>query len=218
MALAAKLTDRNAVEMALGEFDRIGRDAFLEKYGFGGAKEYFLVTEEGHYDSKAIFGVAYRNQHGVLLAPDDFSGGASGAARGLADLGYTVEGLDEQVGRLSFDSFEAALKEFRVPVENLTPVRDFVMSRDFVSFFIPPSKPYIAMVAKGDTRATAWVHVGYIWFRNADGTQEGIALPYNRLRSGGGSRSRARIEAAEHECSTPGCGMQLPKSGICEYC
>jgi hypothetical protein len=38
----AKLNDRAAVLSAIAEFDKIGREAFLEKYGFGQAMSYFV--------------------------------------------------------------------------------------------------------------------------------------------------------------------------------
>lgn len=85
----------NAVLAAIREFDVLGRDAFLEKYGFRPAKRY-LVSHEGRlYDSKAVAGVA----HGFLpgrspLKPSEFSGGvgAGQAARVLRDLGFEVPG------------------------------------------------------------------------------------------------------------------------------
>jgi 5-methylcytosine-specific restriction protein A len=64
-----------AVLAALREFDALGREAFLEKYGFDEARSYFLVHEDKRYDSKAIVGAA----HGFLagrepLAANEFSG------------------------------------------------------------------------------------------------------------------------------------------------
>ena len=219
MTSIARLTSRQAVEDALEEFDRLGRFVFLDKYGFGEAKEYFLVTESGSYDSKAIFAAAYEREHGIRLTSDDFSGGKTGAAKWLDELGYTIEGLETTEGRLVFDSFEAALNEFRLPVENITAARAFVADRDFTSFYLPPSRTYIALIARGDSRPSAWVNKGFVWFRNDDGTQEGIAFPYNKLRDGGrNSRQRRREEAERRICPTPGCGMVLPPSGVCDYC
>ena len=215
MVAYSALTDLAAVESALDEFDRLGRAAFLEKYGFGEAREYFLVTDDGHYDSKAIFGVAWGYQHGTPLTSEEFVGGKNGAAGRLSQLGYDIEGLEPRGGRLSFDTFEAALNEFRPPVENITKIREYVMARDFAEFYIPASRPYIAMIAPGDERPSAWVHRGYIWFRNEDGTQGGIALPYNKLRDGGGSRMRRREESRRF-CES--CGMALPATGVCDYC
>ena len=45
-----ELTDCDAVRQALAEFDRLGREAFLEKYGFGPARGYFVVHEGRRYD------------------------------------------------------------------------------------------------------------------------------------------------------------------------
>jgi hypothetical protein len=39
------LSHPQAVLRALAEFDEIGREAFLAKYGFGPARTYFLVHE-----------------------------------------------------------------------------------------------------------------------------------------------------------------------------
>lgn len=85
------LTDRGAIDDAIEEFDRIGRDAFLEQYGFGAAREYFVVTESGRYDSKAIFAAAWFREHGASVTPSRFSGGRHGAGGRLAELGYVVE-------------------------------------------------------------------------------------------------------------------------------
>lgn len=87
MVSYADLTDPNAVEAALDEFDRLGRSTFLDKYGYGEARDYFLVTDRGRYDSKAIFAAAYEAQHGVAVANDEISGGKSSAARRLQELG-----------------------------------------------------------------------------------------------------------------------------------
>ena len=61
------LTDRSAVQAAIDEFDRLGRDASLRTNGFAVARDYFLAMDSGRYDSKAIFGVAYRVQHRMPL-------------------------------------------------------------------------------------------------------------------------------------------------------
>jgi putative restriction endonuclease len=41
----------------------VGREAFLNKYGFGKAHEYFLLLEGKRYDSKVVAGVAFRMEH-----------------------------------------------------------------------------------------------------------------------------------------------------------
>ena len=42
-----------AVHSTLDEFDKLGRDAFLARYGFGPARSYFLIHDGKSYDSKA---------------------------------------------------------------------------------------------------------------------------------------------------------------------
>lgn len=86
------LTDREAVLEAIEEFDAVGRDEFLAKYGFGTARSYFLLYRGARYDSKAIAGVAHGYQHptvGPLRSPD-FSGGKDTVARRLRELGFEV--------------------------------------------------------------------------------------------------------------------------------
>ena len=88
------LTDitQTGVESAVTEFDRIGREAFLNKYGFGEARSYFLIVANKRYDSKAIAGAAHgysRPAEGPLPA-SEFSGGEATVRRTLERLGFTV--------------------------------------------------------------------------------------------------------------------------------
>jgi 5-methylcytosine-specific restriction enzyme B len=83
---------RDAVLQAVAEFDELGRDAFLDHYGFGRARDYLLVVDGKRYDSKAILGAAYgydRPDEGPLTK-DDFSGGAATTAARLKKLGFEV--------------------------------------------------------------------------------------------------------------------------------
>lgn len=82
---------REAVLAAVGEYDRLGQDAFLDKYGFDRARAYVLVHDGKSYDSKAIVGAA----HGFLpgerpLAASEFSGGEATVGRLLRRLGFIV--------------------------------------------------------------------------------------------------------------------------------
>ena len=56
------LSDPAAVEEALAGFDRIGRKAFLEKYGYGIALSWVVIKDGREYDSKAIAGAAHGYQ------------------------------------------------------------------------------------------------------------------------------------------------------------
>lgn len=89
----ADIQDPRSVLAATAEFDAIGREAFLAKYGFRQAREYFLVHAGKAYDSKAIVGAAHGYEfpaRGPLTAKQ-FSGGEATVERKLSQLGFHVE-------------------------------------------------------------------------------------------------------------------------------
>src|SRR5436309_2030056 len=90
----ADITDAQAVHRAVEEFDRLGRDRFLENYGFGRAYNYLLVIKGRLYDSKAIIGAAHAYQTGRPLRSTEFSGGQATVQRKLEELGFEVRVLD----------------------------------------------------------------------------------------------------------------------------
>jgi 5-methylcytosine-specific restriction enzyme B len=92
MALA-DLTEPSAVLKAIEEADTLGRQTFLDKYGFSPSREYFIRHEGRLYDSKAIIGAAHGYQHPDRgpLRSTDFSGGEQTVQRKLEQLGFAVE-------------------------------------------------------------------------------------------------------------------------------
>lgn len=83
---------RTAILAAVAEYDELGQDEFLRKYGFDRARAYLLIHNGKSYDSKAIVGVA----HGFLpgeraLTARDFSGGEATVGRLFRGLGFTVQ-------------------------------------------------------------------------------------------------------------------------------
>jgi 5-methylcytosine-specific restriction protein A len=87
------LTDvtAGAVFSAIAEFHRLGREAFLDEYGFAPSRRYRIRFDGKLYDSKAIAGVA----HGYLpgqsrLKASEFSGGVGHAVTVLRRLGFEV--------------------------------------------------------------------------------------------------------------------------------
>lgn len=94
------INDNKAVLAAVAEYDKLGRERFLEKYGFGKARSYFLVIDGRRYDSKAIIGVAHRHQYpseGALRA-DQFSGGALTVAKILDGMGFIIDRPEQSLG------------------------------------------------------------------------------------------------------------------------
>jgi hypothetical protein len=78
------------VRQAAAEYDELGQEEFLARYGFGRARAYLLIIDGKDYDSKAILGAAYGHATGAPLGPHDFSGGVHGAARALRNLGFEI--------------------------------------------------------------------------------------------------------------------------------
>lgn len=83
-----------AVQAALDEFVRLGRTAFLARYGFGKSRDFLVRDPRTNTlcDSKAIVGAAYGYQHpdSGPMAPLDFSGGMATVVPKLRDLGFEV--------------------------------------------------------------------------------------------------------------------------------
>lgn len=69
----AKLKDvtRKAILLAMIEYNEMGREAFLSKYGYKRANRFYIVKGRRRFDSKAIIGVA------AGLRCNEFSGGAA---------------------------------------------------------------------------------------------------------------------------------------------
>jgi hypothetical protein len=98
MATGMNKLSRWAVEAALDEFIRIGRDAFLEKYRFGAARDFYVLhpLTGQPCDSKAVVGAAYGLQfpdQGPLRA-QDFSGGVATVVKLLKSLGFDLSDGD----------------------------------------------------------------------------------------------------------------------------
>ncbi|CAN7779785.1 DUF3883 domain-containing protein [Variovorax sp. LjRoot84] len=94
-----RLQSSAAVQAALDEFVRLGRTAFLSRYGFGKSRD-FLVRDgrTGQLcDSKAIIGAAFGYQFPDEgpLKPSDFSGGEATVVPKLQRLGFEVVRIGE---------------------------------------------------------------------------------------------------------------------------
>lgn len=112
--MLSQLTDPEAVERAIAEFDDLGRDGFLAKYGFGKGRTFFLVRSGKRYDAKAIVGAAYGFQHGQPLAHASFNGGERTVASRLRQLGFSVsvEPAADLYASLTREMVESAVADF----------------------------------------------------------------------------------------------------------
>jgi hypothetical protein len=87
------INDRAPILEAIQEFDRLGRDQFLRKYGYKDAREFWLIHQGTRYASKAIVGVACKHVTGSKgpLKASEFSGGKATVQRLLESLGFEGE-------------------------------------------------------------------------------------------------------------------------------
>jgi 5-methylcytosine-specific restriction protein B len=83
----------DAVLEAIQEYDALGGDAFLTKYGFDQPRDVLLVHDGRDYPAKAIVGAAHGNQfpEDGPLKPSDFQ--SQTAERRLSAIGFTVRRL-----------------------------------------------------------------------------------------------------------------------------
>ena len=111
MPRASDVSSRHAVLSAIGEFDQIGRDAFLAKYGFGPSREYVVVWNGKEYDSKALLGAAYSHQFDgqERLRSEDFSGGDE-TRRVFERLGFQVRSMADD-GAESADATALGIRD-----------------------------------------------------------------------------------------------------------
>lgn len=100
------LTDPAAVDAAIDEYDALGGETFRKQYGYGKARNLFVIRRGTLYDSKAIAGVAVGKQHPERgpLKSEEFSGGDQTVRKTLEGLGFDVWSSDETA---PFDSTEA---------------------------------------------------------------------------------------------------------------
>lgn len=118
------ITDRRAVLSAIAEFDELGRDRFLAKYGFGRSRGYWLVHDGKRYDSKAIVGAAHGYMQGTTgpLSATKFTGGEASVKRRLESLDFFVETSPAETSRAGEDGRPAFLltwKETGWPYSNI---------------------------------------------------------------------------------------------------
>jgi hypothetical protein len=108
----SRLQSPHAVQEALDEFAKLGRSAFLSRYGFGKSRD-FLVRNPGNgelCDSKAIVGAAYGFQYPEAgpLKPANFSGGEATVVPKLQSLGFEVLRIGEDWTQQEVDATVAA--------------------------------------------------------------------------------------------------------------
>lgn len=80
---------------AIAEYDQLGGEAFLTKYGFGPSRTYLLIHNGRSYDIKGLLAAAHGYQFpelGPLVADKNFTSGLDTTVSKAKELGFEVEG------------------------------------------------------------------------------------------------------------------------------
>lgn len=133
----------------------------------------------------------------------------------------------EQPARHQFSTFEEALRDFKLAVENVPLAREVEKLVPHSGLYIPAqSRAYIAMVEPDGTRIIASINRGYAWVRDDAGSTLGdiavrehdywiVPFPTNSLHASGYSQSKGH---ASDEPICESCHTTLPSSGVCDTC
>lgn len=89
MTTTASALARPDALAAIALFDQLGREAFLDRFGYGHARRWFIRHRGRHYDAKAIAGAA------LGLKASELLGGAKDSNRHLERCGFGVVALEE---------------------------------------------------------------------------------------------------------------------------
>lgn len=233
----ADVTDPNAVLAATREADELGRDRFLQKYGFGESRQYFLRHEGKLYDSKAIIGAAHGFQHPDLgpLTAHDFSGGEQTVQRQLEKLGFAVTMAPESSQMSLQAGIERALAEYPAarqssgfsgshPMSSLfqslaQTLRASEVVKEQAGITVTASTgqgnwaaiPWIALIGEGSTIQSGMYCV-YLFREDGSGVYltlaQGVTEPRNRV-----GRARARDELRDRAAKIRPSLLQLESSG-----
>jgi hypothetical protein len=89
----SRIEHPESVLAAVAEYEDLGEEAFLERYGYAKSQRYFLEIDGRRYDSKAIVGAAFGHEFPEqgFLRTEEFSGGAATVQPLLERLGFSVE-------------------------------------------------------------------------------------------------------------------------------
>ena len=92
--MGMKELTREAVEAVIAEYDQIGRDALLQRYGFSDAQAPAFEYEGQSYDSRAVIAAAWRHlgPGEAPFDPDEAARDERTVARALKQLGFDISG------------------------------------------------------------------------------------------------------------------------------
>lgn len=138
-------------------------------------------------------------------------------ARDRAELELCTE-CDREirgVGRIEYPSFDAACEALNLPVENRPRMREIAARLEYSRVWAPQGRSYVAVGHLDGRAAVAYFNRGFVDVHRESGGYEREEMP-NYAGPSGATRRGVAEERAHPVC--PGCGMQLPATGICDDC
>jgi hypothetical protein len=88
--VAWSVVTRQHVLAAIHEYDEVGQDEFLGRYGFAPTQAGVLRHANHSYDSEALLGASLRYATGTAATSDAFSGSKTAAAKVLRNLDFDI--------------------------------------------------------------------------------------------------------------------------------
>lgn len=183
-----EIADRAPVLRALDEFDRVGREAFLEKYGFRASTHLFVKHEGKRYDIKALAGAThgYADPDTGPLKNNAFSSG-----KPLVDffqrLGFEIESTSDRSMLEHATTLREALQEILsgyldAKSSKIGKTSPMWMAMDQAQAALTElSREYPHILVKSSVGAGNWAAVPWIALldeRLTDTTQNGVYLVY----------------------------------------
>jgi len=88
--VAFSAVTRQHVLSAIREYDEIGQEEFLGRYGFAPSQEHVVRHANQSYDSKVLLGAAVGYATGTAATAEEFASSKTAAATVLRDLDFDV--------------------------------------------------------------------------------------------------------------------------------
>ncbi len=122
------IKNKNSIIQTIKEYDELGKENFLSKYGYGEATTYYIEHNNKEYDSKAIIGVSFKYEYPTEkpLLNSEFNGGIP-VEKKLQSLGFIV--YKKTINNAVIKAFHVLQKP-----STIEEIRETIISNSFYIF------------------------------------------------------------------------------------
>lgn len=123
------IKNRSSILSSIKEYDKVGKDNFLNKYGYKDSRKYYLSYNGKEYDSKAIVGVAFQYEYPTepYLQSTEFSGGKNTVVKLLNSFDFIV--TEKSIVNSVIDAFNILNKE-----SSINELKELMIKRNLYDF------------------------------------------------------------------------------------